>query len=123
MEYRLLTVQQWWLNAPTRRVSLLNDDHTRWPSPWQIFDNLSYCDLTKALGMFYTCALCPDIRKHGVRLKLLYNIAGERVSIVDIDNGKYVLNFNDEQIVNTDSISIEYQLSTELIPENFKTLE
>lgn len=119
----LIQVQQWWLAAPTRKVSLLNADHSRWPSPWQLFDNLSYCDLSKALGMFYTCALCPEIKQYPIRLQIMYNLAGERVSIVDLDDGKYILNFNEQRLVNTDSISTEYQSSAVFTPQDFRTLE
>lgn len=123
LEQALVQVQQWWLTAPVRRVSLLNDDASRWPSPWQLFDNLSYCDLSRALGMFYTCALCPVIRQHPLQLRILYNPAGERVSIVDLDQGKYILNFNEFSLVNTDSISSEYQPSAVFVPQDFRTLE
>ena len=123
LEQALVQVQHWWLTAPTRKVSLLNDDHNRWPSPWQLFDNLSYCDLSKALGMFYTCALCPAIKQHLIRLRIMYNPGGERVSIVDADDGKYILNFNEQRLVNTNSISSEYQSSAVFVPQDFRTLE
>jgi len=123
LEQALVQIQQWWLTAPTRKVSLLSDDHSRWPSPWQLFDNLSYCDLSKALGMFYTCALCPAIKQHLIRLRIMYNPGGERVSIVDVDDGKYILNFNEQRLVNTNSISSEYQSSAVFVPQDFRTLE
>ena len=119
----LLQIQQWWLTAPIRRVSLLNDDHARWPSPWQLFDNLSYCDLSRCLGMFYTCALCPEIKQHPITLRILYSAEGERVSIVDVDDGKYILNFNEQKLVNTSSISSEYQSAVVFVPQDFRTLE
>lgn len=123
LDSALLQVQQWWLTSPIRTVSLLTDEHTRWPSPWQLFDNLSYCDLTRALGMFYTCALCPEIKQYPIRLRIMYNAAGERLSIVDISDGKYILNFNEHKLVNTNSISSEYQPTVVFIPQDFRTLE
>lgn len=118
----LLQIQQWWLTAPVRRVSLLNDDAGRWPSPWQLFDNLSYCDLSRALGMFYTCALCPVIRQHHLQLRILYNPAGERVSIVDLDQGKYILNFDLQNTTGVQINSDGYQILSRYYPTDFKSL-
>jgi len=73
--------------------------------------------------MFYTCALCPEIKQYPIRLRIMYNAAGERLSIVDISDGKYILNFNEHKLVNTNSISSEYQSSAVFVPQDFRTLE
>jgi len=119
----LIDVQKLWYSAPYKKVSPLLDENDNWPTPWTIFNNMSYCDLAKALGMFYTIALAPKLSKLPLQLNLMHTFEGERICVVSVDNGKFVLNFNKEKIINTSMISDEYQLTTKYVKTDFKLLK
>jgi len=122
VELCLDQVQQFWYSAPTRKLSKLTDSLESWPDPWQLFDNMSYCERTKALGMFYTVCLLPHCVQLKPELHLMYDSVGDRFTIVSLDLGRYILNFNPQTVVNTQSISAEYQLLTRYYPSDFKSL-
>jgi hypothetical protein len=118
----LAQIQQFWHTTPTRTVSKLSDAMETWPDPWQLFNNLSYCERSRALGMFYTVCLTPQCAQLKPELHLMYDSVGERFTIVSLDSGRYILNFNSQTVVNTQSISAEYQLLTRYYPTDFKSL-
>ena len=118
----LLDVQNFWYSAPLRKVSKLNDQIETWPDPWRLLDNMSYCERMKALGMFYTTALVPHLLLLKPELHLMYDSVGDRFTVVSLDSGRYVLNFNPNSVVNTQSINTEYQILARYYPTDFKSL-
>ena len=118
----LQQIQEFWYSAPTRKMSKLGDSVESWPDPWQIFDNMSYCERTKALGMFYTVSLIPHCVILKPELHLMYDSVGDRLTLVTLSSGSYVLNFNPHTVVNTQSMSAEYQLLARYYPTDFKSL-
>lgn len=123
LEPCLLEIQQWWRSNPCRKVTKLEDDISQWPTPWTIFDNFSYCDGLRSLGMFYTMCLVPHLRALNPEIWIMYTSVGERVIIAVLDQGKYVLNFAEDKIVNIQSVNNEFQQVLKYLPEDFKTLE
>ena len=117
----LLAVQQFWYTSPWRKLSQLREDHNSWPTPWNLLESMSYCDLARALGMFYTIKLSPALGHLDANLVILDGVA-DRASIVEIDQGKYILNFNPDKLVNTSCISSEYCQRRVYTPNDFKTL-
>lgn len=115
-------VQKFWYTSPLRKVSKLTDSPDTWPDPWQLFDNMSYCERMRALGMFYSVCLIPNCLLLKPELHLMYDSVGDRFTIVTLNSGKYVLNFNPQTVVNTESISTEYQLLSRYYPTDFKSL-
>jgi hypothetical protein len=118
----LLAVQQFWYGSPWRKVSLLRDDHESWPDPWHLLESPSFCDLSRSLGMFYTINLSPGLKHLDAQLIVLYSVDGERTGIVEIDQGKYILNFNPDQLVNTDSVNKEFNQRMVFTTKDFKAL-
>ena len=119
----LLEIQNWWRTSPWRKVSQLSDDISQWPTPWTLFDNMSYCDGKRALGMFYTMCLIPQLRALKPEIWIMYTAQGERAVIAVLDQGKYVLNFASDKIVNIQNLGDEFQQVLKYYPEDFKTLE
>lgn len=119
----LLEIQNFWYSAPWRKNSRVSDDAVTWPSPWQLFNNISYCERLRALGMFYTICLTPPLRALNPMLILNYDSVGDRVTSVIVDGGRWILNVDPGKLVNTASISKEYQQLYKYLPQDFTTLE
>jgi hypothetical protein len=101
LEQALVECQDFWQSAPFTPYYLDYHDLDKWPDPWQLVYENWYCDIAKALGIVYTLHLC----RHGEQLKLAIHIYQDietkgQYNLVWIDDGKYVLNFNPNEIVN-----------------------
>jgi hypothetical protein len=85
------------------------DDYESWPNPWQLLDDNIYCDVAKCLGICYTLTLAehPDIQDFQMVL------TEQDHSIVIACNNKYILNWETELLLNTDSNSIYKKIITE----------
>ena len=117
----LQIIQEFWNSAPSRTNSRLSDSAESWPDPWRLFDNLSYCERLKALGMFYTVCLTSQFATLNPELQLMYDSVGDRFTLISLDSGNYILNFIPHTVVNTQSISSEYQLLARYRPTDFKS--
>lgn len=94
-----------WSYAPFVNRYLRAEWPDSWPDPWTLMAENRYCDLAKALGMFYTMYLT----RHGEQLDMEIRVykdpeTGERYNLVWIDQGKYVLNLCHDEVVNTQHI-------------------
>lgn len=92
----LRNVNSWWFCAPWQPYYLHWDDRPTWPDPWQLLDDNIYCSLARGLGIMYTIALLdrPDMQDSVL-------IETENDNLVLIDSGKYILNWDPTDIVNT----------------------
>lgn len=71
-----------------------------WPDPWTLLHENIYCDIAKSLGMLYTLYLCKH-RPANLEL-ILYkdHTTKNDYNLVQIENGKYILNFTFDEVVN-----------------------
>lgn len=100
-----------WSNCPFTPYYLEADQPTEWPDPWTLLADNYYCDLAKCLGIVYTLSLsshsdsaAPEIHIYrDVVSRLTYHLA-------IFDQGKYVVNFLDNEIVNIKSLNKTMQL-------------
>lgn len=108
-EIALATVNSWWATAPWTAYHLHWDDDKTWPNPWQLLDDNLYCDVAKCLGICYTLALAehPEIQDFQMAL------TQQDHSIVVACSNKYILNWEKELLLNTDSNSIHKKIITE----------
>jgi hypothetical protein len=99
IEIALAAVNSWWAVAPWTAYHLHWDDYETWPNPWQLLDDNLYCDVAKCLGICYTLTLAehPDIQDFQMVL------TEEDHIIVVACNNKYILNWEKELLLNTDS--------------------
>ena len=96
-----------WSYAPYVNKYLDRFDNSDWPDPWQLLYDNAYCDLAKALGMLYTLYLSTHYERSFSELEIrVYknNNNGDIFNIVWIDQGKYILNFTFDTIVNKNLI-------------------
>ncbi len=82
----------------------------QWPDPWNLLAENRYCDLAKALGMLYTMYLTRHADNIDMELRV-YDSTTERYNLVWINDGKYVLNFQHDEIVNTQHIQKDLVLA------------
>lgn len=92
---------EFWGDVPSMPYYLEYDSVKNWPDPWQLITENYYCDVAKCLGMLYTIYLSghkeshPEIRVYRDKNSMyLY-------SILWLYDGKYILNWDQEEIVNT----------------------
>jgi hypothetical protein len=96
LESALDLVNSWWFNAPWRPYHLHWDERQNWPDPWQLLSDNMFCPLARGLGILYTITMLnrPDIQDAELT-------DSDNDNLVLISNGKYILNWDPKQIVNT----------------------
>jgi hypothetical protein len=96
-EQALSQINTWWFRAPWRPYHLHWDDRESWPDPWELLSDNLYCDVAKGLGMLYTISLAehPDLTDAELVL------TSEGHNLVQVCKRKYILNWNQDTIVNT----------------------
>jgi hypothetical protein len=97
VEPALDLVNKWWYNAPWKPYYLHWDDKENWPDPWQLLSDNVFCELARGLGILYTISMIdhPDIPS----AKLV--LTEDERNLVLVNKTKYILNYNQEVIVNT----------------------
>ena len=90
-----------WGKAPFTPFYLDYERPDTWPDPWTLIAENSYCDLARALGLLYTIHRSRHGAEHNLSLRILRR-ADDRsqYNLVVVDEGKYVLNFLDHEVVN-----------------------
>ena len=80
---------------PNRHSSLIP-----WPDPWTLLYENLYCDLAKSLGMLYTLYLSQH-KPDDIELIICKDPDnGEIYNLVSLAQGKYILNFAFNEVVN-----------------------
>ena len=90
LSQQCVEIDKWWQNAPLVNHYLHPIDLPTWPGPWELLVENTYCMLARALGMCYTLLLM-DITD--IELVLATDVQGNDVSLVLVDNAKYILNY------------------------------
>lgn len=90
----LLSVDDWWQQAPLVNHYLHIDDQANWPLPWDLIAENTYCDLAKCLGICYTLLLI----KHK-DINSLEIIETQNEFLVAVNNDS-ILNYYPREIVN-----------------------
>ena len=112
----LETINQWWFNSPWQPYYLHWDDQPKWPDPWQLLSDNVYCDLARGLGILYTITLLDRADMADAALVLTetgYNL-------VLVDKTKYILNWEPDNIVNTNQeVKIIRQLTKQALHQKY----
>ena len=105
---QLSQINDWWWRAPmiNRDIDWYRTD--LWPDPWQLLQQDGYSDLARALGIVYTLLMVQADYAERTRL-----VADADNNLVLVDDGKYILNWGPDQILNIRSqpISIIREVS------------
>jgi hypothetical protein len=102
-EQALESVASFWRHCPFSPYYLDPDKPEHWPDPWTMVEENWYCDIAKALGMLYTVKFTvhnPDVELRvyiDPETKYTYNL-------VWIEQGKYVLNLDIDDVVNKEHV-------------------
>jgi hypothetical protein len=102
-------VEHLWSFAPFVNHYLTTDDLTKWPDPWELIYENTYCNLAKALGIVYTVWLSDHKTDLEIRIYKDQNTK-EIYNLVWIDKGKYVLNYQHDKVVNKKHIDKNLEL-------------
>lgn len=111
----LSAINLWWQSSPWRPYYLHWDDRQTWPDPWQLLADDVFCDVARALGMLYTVRMlerfdCADA----------YLVQTDQNNLVLVDQGKYVLNWAPDVVVNIQSQT--FNIKTVLEPAVLESL-
>lgn len=98
LEQCLEDINFWWMNSPWTAYYLHWDDQPRWPDPWQLLSDNIYCDLARSLGIVYTILMIErtDITSSAI-------IETDRGNLVQVNLGKYILNWTQDGLLNNPS--------------------
>lgn len=92
---QLLLVNDWWFQSPWTPYYLHWDDYRKWPDPWQLLEDNTFCPVARSLGIVYTLMMIDS--KYQTRAfitRTKYN------DLVLVDNGKYILNWSPGSVLN-----------------------
>ena len=90
-------INAWWQKTPWRAYHLHWDDQQDWPDPWQLLSDNIYCDLARGLGILYTITV---LDRDDLQDAVL--IESDRGNLVLVENGKYILNWDQSRVLNID---------------------
>jgi hypothetical protein len=115
-EQALLTINQWWFHTPWRAYHLHWDDQETWPDPWELLSDNLYCDVARGLGILYTISLLDHADLTDAELVL----TDEGHNLVLANKRKYILNWDSENIVNTNhNIRIKKTLTQSQVQQKY----
>jgi hypothetical protein len=113
----LSNINAWWFESPWQPYHLHWDDRPTWPDPWQLLGDNLYCSLARSLGIVYTIAL---LNREDLADVVLAEVDGD--NLVLVDQKKYILNWDQSQIVNINlgQVSTRRSLGVEQIKNQIK---
>ena len=93
-----------WSTAPFVTYYLDPSDPNNWPDPWTLLAENYWCEVAKSLGIIYTIYFSSH-KNVPIEYNIYYDHNDKtRYNLVQIDNGKYILNCYPFEIVNTEHI-------------------
>ena len=102
---------QLWQNCPHKSHYLTPEDPESWPNAWDLITENYYCDLAKCLGIVYTLYLSDHKASIEFEIRIYYDTESRvTYNLAWLNQGKYVLNFLDDEIVNNTSIDKKHKL-------------
>jgi hypothetical protein len=81
-----------------------------WPTPWEIIVENRYDDFTKAVMIGYTLLFTDRFKDSDIQIKTLVDTAGKKLYNVVYVDEKWVLNYDDNQVVLASNIPSLYSL-------------
>ena len=115
-EDTLVQTLEFWAKTPFVPYYLTTDQIQNWPDPWTLIDENYYCDLAKALGMLYTMYFTSHGKQHSWEIRIYVDPETKYVyNTVHIDQGEYIINLIDNEIVNkerlNETLTVTHQLT------------
>ena len=117
LEEALQAINTWWFQSPWKSYYLHWDDAKIWPDPWQLLSDNTFCELARGLGILYTLSMIEHKDLACAQLVL----TDEGYNLVQVNKTKYILNYDQEIIVNTpQKCNIKRSLAVEQIKQQYK---
>ena len=106
LDQAVAEINSWWFRTPWRAYHLHWDDQSKWPDPWELLSDNIYCDLARGLGILYTITLLD-------RQDLQDSVLAEsdQGNLVLVQDEKYILNWDSQQVLNINPGQIKAQHS------------
>ena len=106
IEDAIKEVVDFWQKCPFEPYYLDPATPQDWPNPWDLIIENYYCDLAKCLGMLYTLYFTEHGETLDIELRVYVDPETRyEYNLVLFEQGKYVLNFQDGDIVNIEAIN------------------
>lgn len=95
------TVTKMWAQAPIAHNYLTYENTNKWPDAWTLVSDSVFCDISIALGMFYTLYYSSYDKKDTMRIEH-YRLLDKHqtLNLVSLEDGKYMLNYHVGRPVN-----------------------
>ena len=101
LEQALNQTVQFWNSAPFTPYYLDPLNSENWPDPWTLIEENVYCDIAKCLGIIYTLSLCKHRKDLDIEIRQYKDAnTGYEYNLAWINQGKYIINMIDNEIVN-----------------------
>jgi hypothetical protein len=101
LEQALAQTAEFWARAPFVPFNLEIANQDEWPDPWTLIEENVYCDIAKCLGIVYTITLTKHRTDLDIEFRAYYDPnTGYEYNLAWINQGKYILNMTDGEIVN-----------------------
>lgn len=101
LENALAQTAEFWAGAPFVPYNLDITNYNEWPDPWTLIEENTYCDIAKCLGIVYTLSLCKHRKDLDIEFRVYKDTnTGYEYNLAWINQGKYILNMIDNEIVN-----------------------
>lgn len=108
-----------WAYCPYQKYYLTTDNLQNWPNPWELLHENIYCDLARALGIVYTLYLTDHNPTVELRIYTDKN-TNQEYNLVYLCDGKYVLNYEHDTIVNKQQITKSFRLKKQISIEELQ---
>lgn len=110
-----------WAKCPLVPNYLEYDDYRNWPDPWTLISEGNYCDLGRALGMFYTLYYTSYPFRDTMTIEVFKDRQNhEYLNLVRCEEGLYTLNYSLGQVVNKLTVSPTAELINSVTKKNLK---
>lgn len=95
-----------WAKAPLVNHYLEYDDPKKWPDAWTLLSEGIFCDISIALGMFYTLYYSNYSHNETMEIRQYRLVDQHRnLNLVLLEHGKYMLNYSLGTIVNIQDVT------------------
>ena len=121
LDHAIQECNDFWQRAPFTPFYLDYKEIDSWPDPWQLIYENCYCDLAKALGIVYTLHLSAHRNSVDLAIHICQDTASRaQYNLVWINQGKYVLNYIGDAVVNRTQVANNIKTMFKLSKEDLK---
>ena len=115
LETALVQTAELWAGAPFAPFYLDVDNVVSMPDPWTLIYENTYCDVAKCLGIVYTILLTGHRTDLDIEVRVYEDTKTKyRYNLAWFNQGKYILNLIDGELVNTKQLRKTLELKKQL---------